>query len=230
MDRDQGTTVKVDARMEDGTIVLSLLDKEGQDLMQKVLDGGEAASLWSFQGTRYADSYTKDRIIGVNYACGGTRYQRTEGNVSWTDYKDAIKVRFDLQGVTDVDALYALRDIGYFTGGLVVEPGSTPEQMRLRPKTNCKICGGVLRNYVELEWKVCDTCSAVCEHEYEWGVGQARGNLAYLPFCGKCGRGDPDWEPSEDPAEDLVNTVSEGALDMVMVKHPDKSATIITKQ
>lgn len=230
MAHDEATTVKVDAWMENGIVVLSPCDKDGQELMQQVLDGEAETSLWHFQGTKYSEPHTKDRIIGVHYACGGTRCNRSKGNVSWTDYDGAIKIHFDLQEVTHVDALYALRDIGYYIGGLLVQSDSTSEQMRLSPAKNCKVCDGLLRKRVELEWRTCDACSVVCEHQYDWGVGQARGQIAYLHFCTTCGRADPGWEPSEDPMEDTIKAVSEGGLDMLFIQHPDQTTTVISKK
>lgn len=216
--------------MEDGIVLLSPRDKTGQELMQQVLDGGGERSLWQYRGVEHSDPHTRDCIASVFYASGGTRRERHEGNFSETEFDGAINIHLDLQDVADDDARKALRYIGYYLGGLRVEPDSTAEQMRLRPKKNCKVCNGLLIKRAELEWQICDVCSAICEHEYKWGLGQAGGRLAHMPFCTKCGRADPDWKPSENPAEDLLKTVSEGDIDVLVLNHPDQTATILSKK
>lgn len=226
---DARSTVKVDVVMEDGIIVLTPLNSEGKEILQQILDAGPAKSEWHFQGTHYKTPGVKDRIVGVNYACGGEQYMRRDGNVRSFDYKDAIKVHFDLTDSSDDDALYAMRNFGYYSGGLVILTDSTADRLRLGSPKSCKVCSGQLVHSIELEWKVCDSCSETCDHEYEEGVGQANGHLAYLPFCTKCGRGDPNWKASEKPMEDIARTITEGGLDMVVLRHPDQTETVITK-
>jgi hypothetical protein len=227
---DARNTVKVDVVMEDGFIVLTPLNSEGKEILQQILDAGSARSEWHFQGTHYKTPGVKDRIIAVDYACGGEQYKRRKGNSIRFDYKGAIKVHFDLADVADEDALHAMRNFGYFTGSLVVQTGATADKVRLGASNLCKECGGQLVKFIELDWKVCDSCAEKCKHDYEEGVGHAGGRLAYLPFCKKCGRGDPNWQPSDDPAEDMLRTVTEGGIDMLILKHPDETATVITKQ
>lgn len=221
-------TLKVDVVMDNGAVILIPLASEGEEVLQEILNAGPSKAEWHFQGTRYKTPGVKDRIVGVSYACGGEGYWRKDGNVTFKDYKDAIKIHFDLSEVKDEDALYAMRDFGYFTGGLMIQGDSSSKQMRLGSRASCKECEGQLLSHVELDWKICDSCSERCEHEYEEGVGQANGHLAYLPFCTKCGRGDPNWQPSENPAEDILKTVSEGGVDVLIVRHSDETATIIT--
>jgi hypothetical protein len=45
-----------------------------------------------------------------------------------------------------------------------------------------------------------------------------------------CGRGDPNWRPSDDPTSDLLDVVAKGDVNMVLVRYEDGASSLITKQ
>lgn len=218
--------VRVEVRMDGSTILLTPLDDAGREMLQRIVDGMPETQQWHFQGSRYT-SPMKEKLVGAFYACGGEQYFRHEGNVSGYDYRDAIKVYFDLTAVTDEEALYAMRDYGFY-GRVTMESDSTAECLRLRTN-GCTVCSGDLTRFIELQWKICDSCSAACEHIYEEGIGTANGRLAYLPFCIKCGRGDPNWSPGT-PIEEIAKVVAESGVAGLILHHPDNTYTIVTKE
>lgn len=231
-DRQAVRTVRIDAHMESGIIVVVPLDSESRAVLQSVLDAPTECRGWKFCGSTYKTPGIKDELIGVNYACGGEdviEREKSRPNYSRHTTHGLVELYFDLWLVTDDDARYAMRDYGFFAS-TVVKDTSTADRFELVCGKPCKVCGGRLSTFAEVEWKVCNNCSAICEHEYKEGVGQSNGQVAWLPFCRKCGRGDPDWEPNEDPFVDAANTVQEGGLDGLLLRHPDGSSTMITKK
>jgi hypothetical protein len=119
--------------------------------------------------------------------------------------------------VNDAKVRSRLRNMGWNTGGMIVQPDSTVDAIKLAPAQNCKQDGSLLATFGELTSRVCDACAAKCEHEYTMGMGYYAGNVAYLASCTKCLRVDPDWKPSEDPLEDTLRLVSEGVLDALFL-------------
>ncbi len=229
-DRSEFTEIQVTVVRDGNNIVLTPDDKFGQERLGAILEAGEDRRLWNFMGSRYNDSFTKEIFLGASFACGGESYERRERNVIWTDYRNSVKIYLNLTDNEDTRARYAVRDFGYLSGGMVVIEGSTADRVVLSPMIKCKVCGGPLVRFIELEWQVCDTCHGDCNHDYKEGVGQSNGNIAWLPFCRKCGRGDPDWEPSEDPLDDLAKVVTEeGGIDMLLLKHDDRSVSVLSR-
>lgn len=229
-DLSEFTRITVAVAMDGANLVLAPSDDFSRDQIAIILDAGEDRRQWNFMGSRYRDSHIKDLFIGARFACGGQSYRRTEGNSTFIDYRNAIKVYLDLEKAKDMRARYAVRDFGYFSGGVIVLDDSTADRVVLVPKSKCKVCGGPLVRFIELEWKVCNACHKVCEHEYEEGIGQASGRIVWLPFCTKCGRGDPNWKPSDDPIEDIVNTVTKaGGLHALVFKH-EKGTSVLSRK
>lgn len=230
-DRKPVQTVRINARMESGVIVVTPLDDESRNVLQAVLDASSECRNWSFCGSTYKTPHTKDELVGVNYACGGEHVvEHEEGWLSRRlTYHGEIELYFDLTAVADIEARNAMRNFGYFAR-MAVKDTATADRFELICGKPCKVCGGLLSTFSEVEWKVCNSCSAVCEHEYKEGVGQANGYVVWLPFCKKCGRGDPDWEPNEDPFVDAANTVREGGLAALFLNHPDGTSTVITQK
>lgn len=224
---DGASPVAVNLVMDGDTIVLSPLEHVGQEIFQSILDGGAETRRWHYMGCRV--NREDNRLQGVWFACGGEAYRRVEGNISEADYRGAIKVYLDLSSVEEVAALRAIRGYGYYGGGVTLKESSIARRMFLENPNACKICKGNLRNQTEMEWKVCDACSKVCDHVYKWGVGQSDNSIAYLRFCNRCGRGDPTWEADEDPMIDAIRTVTDGPLVALALQHPDNTTTLITK-
>jgi hypothetical protein len=226
---DEVPRIKVRVAMSENCLLVEPIDDNGAEVLQQVIDGMPDTQEWHFNGATYLTPRTKDLLVGVRYWCGGEMRRQQEGNVTRTVYDGAVRVYFDLTEVEDQKSRYSMLYYGYFAG-VSMDADSTAHQLQLRPAKVCKICHGQLSRFMELEWKVCDTCATICNHDYVEGVGQAGGHIAYLPFCQKCGRGDPNWKPSEDPREDMLKTVSEGGLHMLVLAHPDGSSTVITKK
>ncbi len=64
----------------------------------------------------------------------------------------------------------------------------------------CKVCNKPIIDLSETEWKTCNACSAVCQHEYEYGIvhgGPKKIDIGVGEFCGKCGRGKTHTEDSK---------------------------------
>lgn len=213
----------VNVEMDGHVAILSPRDNYGREVMKQVLDAPEEARTWHFNGSRYTDSRRKEGLVGLFFACGGEygREQIAENHVRGR-YFGLIELFLDFSETEATEGAYALRNYGFFGGGVVVQPNSTPEAIKLVNRKECKVCQGPLHTRAEVEWKVCDNCSASCDHHYKMGVGQAAGNIAYLPFCQKCGRGDPNWQPSNNPLEDAAKTVTEGGLDMLFIDTGDQ--------
>ncbi len=228
--RSEFSTSKVVATMDGDNLVLKPSDDFSRLQAGDVLAAGENRRLWHFMGADYNDSRTKDLLVGAYYACGGKRVRVTKGNVEFSDYRGALKIYLDLSGTEDMQARYAVRDFGYLSGGMIVLDGSTADRVLLAPKSKCKVCGGPLASSVELEWSVCNTCYKVCQHIYKEGVCQANGNLAWLPFCIKCGRGDPAWKPSDEPDEDLVKLLTkDGGLAGIILQSKE-GTTVLSRR
>jgi hypothetical protein len=224
------TAIKVDVKTNPGgDVILIPRDEFGKNTLQQILDGRPDTFVWRSMGMKYTDR-SKERMIGARFACGGTSYLRKVSINGWaTDYEGAFKVRLDFEDAEDIDAIARLREYAWFAG-MIVGATSTNEEFHLMFAAPCKECGGLLRNFAELEWKVCDSCAANCDHKYVEGVGQANGQLVHLPFCRKCGRGDPAWAPSDNPLEDMLQTVLAGDIDILALAHPDGSTTTISKK
>jgi hypothetical protein len=213
--------------MDGDDILLTPRDASASSVMQQIVDAAPESLRWHSKGVMYDDN---DRlIVRAYFACGGSSYQRRDGNVTTTDYEGAIKVILDLAGIEDETALRRLSDLGWFTG-IVVDPSATRDSFRLGSAGICKVCGNQVKRGIGLEWRVCDTCAEKCDHQYVMGVGQVNGHLAHMSFCDVCGRADPSWIPNDDPMVDVLNTVASGDLAALVVQHPDGSSTLITQQ
>lgn len=225
------TVIKVDLKMDGHTVLLTSVDNAGAAMMQRIFEGGPETFNWKTGGTKYTDS-GKSGVLGFYINCGGTPYQHTErtpqgGSYTTSEYQNAIKVFFDVSEVSDEYAVWKIRGFNYFTD-ITLDNSSTAEEFRLTPTALCKVCKGSLVKFIELEWRVCDECSAKCEHDYVEGPGRSKGQLVYLRFCDKCGRGDPAWKCSDSPLANAIEVVEKGGLDMVILEHEDGSQTIIT--
>lgn len=219
------TTVKVELEMDGQSVRLTPADDVARQTMRVIVEHAPDSLYWHFQGV----SRNEDGdIVKARFACGGTRYERRGGNSTTIDYRGSVKVAFDLSE-TDRIAAHTMRNFGYYSG-VVVDSSATEDLFILNPAQGCKLCGGSLGRRIELEWQVCADCAAKCEHVFVEGVGQANGHLAYLPFCEKCGRGDPEWKPNDDPMFDMLNVVANGGVAVLILENPDGTFTLITKE
>lgn len=224
------TAVNTRARLDGATIQLVPADADSRQKFHEIIDSGEDYVFWNYNGCKRTDRKSGRRLLGVYIDCGGTPYKRQVRNVLTTDYRDSIKIFIDIDGTADDEARFAMREFGYFTSGMIMLRNSTADCILLVPMKNCKVCEGGLEGSTALQWKVCDNCHHLCEHNYIEGVGIASGNVAWMPFCDKCGRGNPTWTASEDPLEDMVAAVTNnGGLHVLALEHPDGSSTIISK-
>lgn len=104
-------------------------------------------------------------------------------------------ITLGLMGSTEKDRqeVDTIRDLCFFGTGDLVLKGV----VRVGWKTSlvvtgsyCKLCHNPMVTPIECEWKVCDKCTATCDHNYIKGAVHGGGidiGLGY--FCDKCGRG-----------------------------------------
>lgn len=198
--REEFTTIAVDLRKDDTTIVLVPRDDIASAMLERILDEAPESLVVHSSGV---ESVNSRRINGAYLNFGGECYRRTEGNWSTADYAGAIKVRLDLSGVSYA-SVSRLRSLMWY--GLRVDPTSTLENFQLVMTGICKVCENKLNELLEAEWSICDVCASVCDHDYTEGLGMANGSIARMTFCKVCGRAHPDWKPSEDQVKDALDT------------------------
>lgn len=225
--RDGFTRTNVALTMEGDDIVVEPVGSDAAEILEQVLAGAPDTLLWKFGGSHYANPLTKDRLLGMDFFCGGVSYRRREGNVTYTDYRGGLKIHLDLETVQDATVRGRLLSYGYY-GGLRVKEGSTASRMQLGFAVQCKECNGPLARSIEVQRRVCDDCALRCQHQYIQGAGTANGCLALLRYCELCGRADPTWVPADDPAEDLVRLVEAGIVNAVLLVDGEGASCLIT--
>lgn len=223
----QVPTVNVHAANDGAAVVLTPLDADSEALLAILLGDLAHHGEWNFNGGVYRTPFVKDLFTGVFIAAGGVMRSVTVDHSTHTVYVGAIDFFLSLSDDTDHASRYRVREFGYYCGWLV-SPDSTPGAVRLVANAHCKVCQGPLCDRRELDWKVCSTCSAACPHVYKESLGQYHGNLAWMPICQLCGIGDPAWQPTRDPDEELVALVAEGRVGGLIIRLPDEALLITT--
>lgn len=227
--KDRAVTVPMELFLDEGQMTMKLLSEEAVRLFQEML--GSEPAVWHSCGTSYKrpnGGWGKDFPHGFYYAYGGVmEHEKVEG-FERIRYEGAEELYFSITGEYDQSAAKHLAYWGFYSG-IRIE-ALEPDRLLITPGADCKVCSKPLVKSGELQWKTCYDCADACDHEYIEGVGESRGNLAYFPFCKKCGRGDPDWKPSEDPMEDALKVVTEGGLSALLLHQPDGDALLITKE
>ena len=213
--------VRVTATKEGPCVILTPADLDSRAVFSVILEDLDRLSTLHFGGAVYQTPRIKDRLIGLYLFAGGTRELMRDGPISYTGYPGSRPLYLNVTEVAGA-ARQDLLNFGYFSGGLIIQADSTIEAVHVAAASSCKVCGGSLSLFGELEWKTCAKCAAVCAHEYEKGLGQAAGRLSYMTFCAKCGRGAPSWKSSDNPHEDLEGAPM-GAPDASDDLHPAKT-------
>lgn len=224
------TTVIVHVAVDGDTVVMTPTTEDGIRLMAEVL-ADPAKSRWHSGGNTYDHSAGhKEKVTGAYVSCGGTAGEFRERNCNYTRYFGSTEIRLVFDDATTRTDAFRMRDIMYFASGLFVQEGSTSTKILLGNESACKICAGSLASFSELATEVCASCSDVCEHDYKEGVAQFNGRVVWMPYCQKCGRGDPEWQSSANPADDTVAVVENGGVDVLVLGHPDGTVTTIAKK
>jgi hypothetical protein len=219
------TTINVNVQLSDDgtTLAFEPVSLTDQQLMERVLtEGGDE---WHTKGTRYPEGATdKSRAAGWHFITA--------------DYRVLLMFTDDTPDTTTRTVAY----FGFGASGVRIMEGSTPIKVHACALMTCWRCHKHLKaselalsKYTEIDGEralraTCDACAKLCDHRYKWGVGKFDGHVAHLPMCNLCGRADPTWEPSEDPAEDMAAAIVDGGLHAIVLTHPDGTGTILTAQ